>query len=100
MDALTRPSRYAVEYSRQPPLSGTSLHRRKYNAPPFAPSVLTTYLFTTATSTPFNKSTNIRMALDAAKKAALRRIFPQHDIKLSCVIKDIFVVGLRRERGI
>ena len=40
------------------------------------------------------------MALDAAKEAALRRILPQHDIKLSCVIEDVLVVGLGRERGV
>ena len=40
------------------------------------------------------------MALDAAKKAALRRVFPQHNIELSCIVEDKFVVGLRRERGV
>jgi len=40
------------------------------------------------------------MALDAAKEAALRRIFPQHDVQLSGVVEDIFIVCLGRERSV
>lgn len=55
----------------------------------------------TATAGPtFYKTANVRMSFDAAKEAALRSIFPQHDIQLSCVVEDVFVVGLGRKCGI
>ena len=40
------------------------------------------------------------MALDTAKEAALRRVFPQHDIELSRIVEDVVVIGLGSERGV
>jgi len=56
------------------------------------------HLSTACTS--FDKPTNVHMPLDTAEETALRCIFPQHDIQLSCVVEDVLVVGLGRERGV
>lgn len=40
------------------------------------------------------------MALDAAKEAALRRVLPQHDIELSRIVENVFVIVFGSERGV
>ena len=66
---------------------------------PFLLGYLCSDLLSTA-CTPFDKPTNVHMPFDTAKETALRSIFPQHDIQLSCIVEDVLVVGLGRERGV
>lgn len=96
---ITAPQATLCTGSAQRKTVAPSIMRRLPPPPPVRP--LCPDRLSTATAGPtFYKTTNVRMSLDAAKEAALRSIFPQHDIQLSCVIEDVFVVGLGRKSGV